>query len=176
MPTTHDVLTVSFLFLSMVTGCSSSPVVAHPGEPESVQVRLLQAGFGQSKEWESLGVEYVEYRRAIDEDVVIQATWCRAWTKVTVLVPRSVVDDDDRVVKAIRSGEETAALIVDDSDALAMLYAEEHRVPFNSGINRTEYKMVSGRWSIRAVRYLSSARNAGQVTLASFTLRHSAAI
>ncbi|EMI20521.1 hypothetical protein RMSM_02553 [Rhodopirellula maiorica SM1] len=136
-----------------------------------VHARLLHAGFRESKTWESLGNKFVEYRRSVDEEVTVYATLCSAWRMVTVRAPQSAIDDVDRITRAIREGEETVALIVNDANALTGLYANENRVPYSSGINRTEHKVVSGNWSIQVVRYLSVAKNADRVTLATFTLR-----
>ncbi|EMI16123.1 secreted protein [Rhodopirellula maiorica SM1] len=170
--TTH--LRVALLFLPilvLLTGCAPSRVDAPSVKDLDVPTRLLHAGFRESKTWKSLGNKFVQYRRAVDDEVTVHATVCSAWTMVTVRAPQSAIDDVDRITRAIREGEEAVALIVNDANALTGLYANENRVPYSSGINRTEHKMVSGNWSIQAVRYLSVAKNADRVTLATFTLR-----
>jgi len=170
----YRVLSLVLPVLGILIGCSSSSVTEHRIETEDIQTRLLHAGFSESESDESLGTGIIDYRRTMDDGVVIRATWCSAWAKVTVLAPQSAVRDVDRIEQAIRHAEETVDLIVAEPNALSGLYSDEHLVRVNSGINRTEHRIIAGVWSIQAVRYLSVAKNAGLATLASFTLQKSA--
>ena len=170
----HRVLSLVLPIWGILVGCSSSSLVELGIETDDIQTRLLHAGFSESENDGSLAAGFIEYRRTMDDGVVIRATWCQAWAKVTVLAPQSAVHDVDRIEQAIRHAEETVDLIVAKPNALSGLYSDENLVRVNSGINRTEHRIVSGAWSIQAVRHLSVAKNAGLATLASFMLQKSA--
>ncbi|MGV3484472.1 MAG: hypothetical protein ACO1RT_08640 [Planctomycetaceae bacterium] len=151
--------------LSFLSGCSSASAPRPAKNSEEVQARLLENRFTESKRWEALGTQFVEYQRSAGDNV-IKATCCPAWTQIAVLAPEHTIHNADLITKAIREGEKTVA----DLLAISQLYSEENVVPIAGCVDRRESRIVAGSWSITATHYFSVTKGADQVTLAIFTL------
>tara|TARA_R110002049_G_scaffold47902_4_gene138546 strand:+ start:20632 stop:21246 length:615 start_codon:yes stop_codon:yes gene_type:complete len=132
--------------------------------------RLLDCGFAESKRWDALGTQFVEYKRT-DGEALLQATVCEKWTQIAVIVPSAAGDDVDRISSAIRSAESVVELMVADPMTISRLYDDKNLILTDGdGVPRKSSEVISGPWTVSATHYMSALRGADIQTLAMFTL------